>query len=143
MRIGDISKPSPTKLQTIEPGATVREASRKLVKFNIGGLPVCDSDGELVGIITERDILRLVAADDCHDALERKVAAVMTRKLITAVAADDIEKAMRIMTERRIRHLPIVEGKELVGILSIGDVVKSKLDESSAEIRYLRDYVTG
>jgi len=143
MRLGDIHKVSPAKLQTIAPEETVREAARQLCRFNIGALPVCDAGGELVGIITERDIMRQVASDDCHEALELRVAAVMTRNLIISVADDSVEDAMRIMTEKRIRHLPVLDGKTLVDIISIGDVVKNKLDESSVEIRFLRDYVTG
>jgi len=143
MTVGEVSNVRPRKLQTIGPDATVQEASRQLVKFNIGALPVCDASGDLVGIITERDILRLVAGPDCHDALERKVGAVMTRNLVIGVPEDDIESVMHVMTDKRIRHLPILDGRRLVNIISIGDVVKAKLDESSSEIRFLRDYVTG
>jgi len=143
MTIGEVSKARPTKLQTVGPDATVQEAVRQLVKFNIGALPVCDSRGDLVGIITERDVLRLLAGDDCNQALEQKVGAVMTRNLIIAVPDDDIEGVMHVMTEKRIRHLPILDGRRLVNIISIGDVVKAKLDESRTEIRFLRDYVAG
>jgi CBS domain-containing protein len=142
MRVGDLQKSKRIKLQTVAPDVTVRDAARQLVKHNIGALPVVDHEGDLVGIITERDILRLVAGDDAEQMLERKVASVMTRRLITAGPEEPIEAVMRTMTNNRIRHLPILEDDRLVSIISIGDVVKSQLDESSAEIQFLRMYVT-
>ncbi len=141
MKVSDIARDKP--LQTIGPDRAVQDAIRVLCEHNIGALPVCEADGELVGIITERDILRLCAEPDCMVALQRKVGEVMTRNLIICVPDDTIENAMRVMTSKRIRHLPIIDGKKLVGILSIGDVVKAKLDDASAEIRFLRDYVAG
>ena len=142
MKIEGISKLSATGLQTISPDRTVLEASKKLVEFNIGALPVCDSEGGLVGIITERDILRETAKHG-SEAVGNKVAGVMTRNVRTCTADDDIETAMRIMTERRIRHLPVLANGDLVDIISIGDLVKSKLDGANEEIRLLRDYVAG
>ncbi len=143
MKVSDICKLKRVRLQTISPEHTVQEAIRKLVEFNIGALPVCDEDGDLVGIISERDILRLAAGDDCHKVASMKVGAVMTRNLIIAVPSDRVDSVMHVMTERRIRHLPILEGRRLIDIISIGDVVKAKLDESDTEIRFLRDYVAG
>ena len=140
MKIEGISKLSATGLQTISPDKTVLEASQKLVEFNIGALPVCDSEGGLVGIITERDILRETAKHG-SEAVGNKIAGVMTRNVMTCTADDDIETAMRTMTERRIRHLPVLAGGDLVDIISIGDLVKSKLDGANEEIRLLRDYV--
>ncbi|RMD84174.1 MAG: CBS domain-containing protein [Candidatus Dadabacteria bacterium] len=143
MKVSDICKLKRMRLQTISPEHTVQEATRKLVEFNIGALPVCNDDGDLVGIISERDILRLAASDDCHKVASMKVGAVMTRNLIIAVPSDRVDSVMHVMTERRIRHLPILEGRRLIDIISIGDVVKAKLDESDTEIRFLRDYVAG
>jgi CBS domain-containing protein len=140
MKIEGISKVSATGLQTISPDKTVHEASQKLVEFNIGALPVCDAEGGLVGIITERDILRETAKHG-SDAVGNNIAGVMTRNVMTCTADDDIETAMRIMTERRIRHLPVLANGDLVDIISIGDLVKAKLDGATEEIRLLRDYV--
>ena len=142
MRIAEIGKLKNVKLQTIVPDKTILDASRKLVQYNIGALPVCDSDGHLVGIITERDILRVTAANG-GDGLQQKVAAVMSRQVLTCVADDDIESAMQVMTEKRVRHLPVMRDGRLVNIISIGDLVKTTLDESREEIRHLRDYVAG
>ena len=143
MKVRDMYKTKPVKLHTISPDQTVQDAVRRLNQFNIGGLPVCDGDGDLVGIITERDIMRQCADTECGTAMSKLVGAVMTRNLVTATADDTVESVMRTMTERRIRHLPILDGNELVNIISIGDVVKSQLDEFSTENRFLRDYVTG
>lgn len=140
MKIVEIDKLKRVKLQTIEPETTVHDASRKLVQFNIGALPVCDTEGGLIGIITERDILRATAKEG-SGALTLKVAAIMTRQVVTCVDEEDVESAMQVMTERRIRHLPVLKEGRLVNIISIGDLVKATLDESRQEIRYLRDYV--
>lgn len=143
MKIGEIRKLSSNGLQTISADATVHTAVKKLVEYNIGALPVTDESGELVGIITERDILRCVAANDAQSALQQKVAAIMSRNLVVSDPGNDVEYAMHVMTNKRIRHLPILVDDRLVDILSIGDVVKAKLDVSDEENRFLRDYVTG
>lgn len=143
MKIRDMYKTKPVALQTITPEASVHDVVVRLNEYNIGALPVCDASGDLVGIITERDIMRLCADAECATALASPVAAAMTRNLATATADDTVESAMRTMTERRVRHLPILDGTRLVNIISIGDIVKSQLDEFSAENRFLRDYVTG
>ena len=141
MKVCDIVKERP--LSTIVPEKTVQEAIKILNDYNIGALPVCNAHSELVGIITERDILRLLGKPDYARALQQKVADVMTKNLIICVPDDTVENAMHVMTNNRIRHLPIIEGRKLIGILSIGDVVKAKLDDASTEVRFLRDYVTG
>lgn len=139
MKVSEIVRDK--SLRTIAPGKSVHEAIRILCEYNIGALPVCNTSGEVVGIITERDVLRLCAAPDCQKALQKRVEEVMTSNLIICVPDDSVENAMHVMTQRRIRHLPILDGRKLVGILSIGDVVKAKLDDASAEIRFLRDYM--
>jgi CBS domain-containing protein len=141
MKVCDIVKERP--LRTITPEKTVQEAIKILNDHNIGALPVCNAKGELAGIITERDILRLLGKPDYARALQQTVEVVMTRNLIICVLDDSVENAMHVMTNNRIRHLPIIEERRLVGILSIGDVVKAKLDDASTEVRFLRDYVTG
>jgi CBS domain-containing protein len=143
MRIRDIHKSTPTELQTISPDKTVHDAIRHLCQHNIGALPVMDAMGNLVGIITERDVLRLCSRDDPKIILGLKVREVMTHDLVISVLDDTLDYVMRVMTERRIRHLPVVEGRRLVAIVSIGDVVKAQYEEQETEIRYLRDYVNG
>ena len=143
MKIRDIRKDNPVQLQTISPDKTVHEAIQQLCRANIGALPVVDSMGELVGIVSERDVLRLCARDDCKTALEMKVREIMTRELVIGVPEDSLDYVMRVMTEHRVRHLPVLEERRLAAIVSIGDVVKAQYEEKETEIRYLRDYMTG
>jgi len=141
MRVWEILRQKPVGTHTISPDHSVQDAVRTLVEHNIGALPVCDRYGNLVGIITERDVLRLAARDDWQEIAARKVSEVMTRDLVIGLPEDRVDDVMHVMTEKRIRHLPILDEHRLVGIISIGDVVKAQLDASSTEIRYLRDYM--
>lgn len=143
MKISDLTKLNPIGLQTIDPDSSVHAAVRKLVEHNIGALPVVDGSGSLVGIITERDVLRLMAGDTCADALNGTVGAAMTSDLVIGVPDDDVDYVMRVMTERRIRHFPILDDGKLVGIISIGDLVKAKHDDAETAIRFMRDYMSG
>jgi len=143
MKIRDIRKSSPFSLQTISPDRTVHEAIQILCRLNIGALPVVDDDETLVGIVSERDVLRLCSRDDCADSLQLQVRDVMTRDLVVGVLDDTLDYVMRVMTERRVRHLPVLEGHRLVTIVSIGDVVKAQYDEKETEARFLRDYMHG
>jgi CBS domain-containing protein len=143
MKIRDLRKSSPVGLQTISPDNTVHEAIQQLCRFNIGALPVIDSDGTLVGIVSERDVLRLCSRDDYDRSLTLRVRDVMTRDLVISVLDDSLDYCMRVMTERRVRHLPVLEDRRLVAIVSIGDVVKAQYDERETEVRYLRDYMQG
>jgi CBS domain-containing protein len=143
MKIRDLQKSFPISLQTISPDHTVHEAIQTLCSYNIGALPVLDRDGNLVGIVSERDVLRLCSREDCNEMLKRKVRDVMTRDLVISVPDDSIDYVMRVMTERRVRHLPVLQDHRLVAIVSIGDVVKAQYEERETEIRYLRDYMQG
>ncbi len=143
MKIRDIQKSSPVPLQTISPDQTVQEAVESLCEHNIGALPVLDVEGSLVGIISERDILRLICRKDGAANLLLKVRDVMTRDLVISVPDDSLDYVMRVMTDRRVRHLPVLEDRRLVAIVSIGDVVKAQYDEKETEIRFLRDYMQG
>lgn len=143
MKIRDIHKSTPAALQTISPEHTIREAIELLCRYNIGALPVLDAQGSLVGIISERDVLRLCCRDDVQTALQQKVRDVMTTQLVISVPEDSLDYVMRVMTDRRVRHLPVLEERRLVAIVSIGDVVKAQYEEKETEIRYLRDYMQG
>lgn len=131
-------------VHTIPPDATLDDVVQKLVDRNCGSLVVClpggGGHGTMTGIITERDILRACAARR-GPLTELKVADVMTRDVITGTPSDSIEDTMGLMTERRCRHLPILEGDQLVGIISIGDVVKAHHDEVAMENHYLKSYI--
>ncbi|MDX1622562.1 MAG: CBS domain-containing protein [Gemmatimonadota bacterium] len=131
-----------TEVRTIGPESTIAQAIERLVEHNIGSLVVVDEGDDPVGIITERDILRCCANDP--ERLRRaRVADEMSRDLIVGQPGDDIDYVMGVMTKNRIRHLPIVDGRDLVGMVSIGDVVNVQLQETRYENRHLRDYITG
>ncbi len=129
-----------SEVVTIDPQRTIQEAIESLVEHNIGSLVVVDEEGELAGIITERDILRVCAGGGDRLATTR-VAEVMTRDLIVGDADDPIDYVMGIMTQNRVRHLPIVGRRGLRGMVSIGDVVKIQLHETEYENRHLREYI--
>ena len=149
VRIRDILKDKGGEVATIGAGRTVHEAVRELNSHRIGALVVTGDDGSIEGIVSERDVLRMAAEtwDDGGDRTarlrDRPVVGIMTREVICAVPDDDLDYAMGIMTQNRIRHLPIVDGGELVGLISIGDVVRANLSQVAYENRMLKDYVQG
>ena len=149
MRIRDILKDKGGNVATIGVGRTVHEAVRELNSHRIGAIVVTDDSGSVQGIVSERDVLRMAAEtwDDGGDRVsrlrDRPVVGIMTREVICAVPDDDLDYAMGIMTQNRIRHLPIVDEGKLVGIISIGDVVRANLSQAAYENRMLKDYVQG
>lgn len=142
MKIKEILRRKGATVHTITPDSTVQDAMSLLVEHNIGGLIVREKGGGIVGIITERDILRQCAAGT-HDPEGVFVSDVMTKELIIGVPDDDLTYVMGIMTKNRIRHLPVMNGEELEGIISIGDVVNAHLQETEFENRLLKDYIHG
>lgn len=144
MMLKEILRAKGSTVHTVKPEASLDDVVQKLVQHNCGSLVVCSEEqcSEVLGIITERDILRATAAR--RGPLDQiKVSEVMTRDLITGAPNDSIEHLMCLMTTHRIRHLPILEGGQLCGIISIGDVVKSQLDDLSMENHYLKTYLNG
>lgn len=142
MLVRDILRKKGSHVVTIEAHRTVQDAIQALVENNIGALLVTSGDDQLVGIFTERDILREAAtrSDQLNETL---VGDVMTRSVVIGVPEDTIEYVMGIMTHNRIRHLPVLEEDKLVGIVSIGDVVNAQLRETEFENRLLKDYIHG
>ena len=124
----------------IEAEASALAAVRKMVDANIGSLLVMDGD-EIAGIVTERDYLRRVALEGPTDD-DVTVRELMSSPLIVVKPETPIDECMALMTDRRIRHVPVVDGGEVVGIVSIGDVVKFTSKQQSFEIQYLTDYIT-
>jgi CBS domain-containing protein len=142
MKVEEILKGKGTEVATVGAEETIYQATRKLVEKNIGSLLVVDEKGAIAGIITERDILK--QCDKRFQSLdETKVKDVMTKKLIVASPDDDIDYVENIMTENRIRHLPIVSGEKLEGIISIGDLVNVQRAQCKVENRYLKAYISG
>jgi CBS domain-containing protein len=140
-RVSDILRGKGTDVLKIEGSATVFEALEKLVEKNVGSILVTDG-GEVVGIMTERDYLRKIAIKG-RTSYDTKVHEIMTSPLVYVTPETTVEETMAIMTDRRIRHLPVVENDDVVGILSIGDVVKYQSREQSFQIQYLTDYISG
>jgi CBS domain-containing protein len=125
---------------TIQPHRTIAEASRLLSSQRIGAVLVTGADGHILGILSERDIVRAVAKGPA--ALEDAVSRHMTERVITCAPDMLVFDVMETMTQGRFRHLPVVDQDRLVGIISIGDVVKHRLAEIEAESRAMRDYIT-
>ena len=125
---------------TIEPDISVSAASRILAERRIGALVVIGADRRVVGILSERDIVQRLAVDGAA-ALDLPLNEVMTRKVTTCSPADTISTVMERMTQGKFRHLPVVDQGRLAGIVSIGDVVKHRLEEMEREQSALRDYI--
>jgi CBS domain-containing protein len=141
-RVADILRGKGTDVLKIEASATVFAALEKLVERNVGSILVTDDSGEVVGIMTERDYLRKIAVLG-RTSHNTTVSEIMTSPLVYVTPQTTVEETMAIMTDRRIRHLPVVENDDVVGILSIGDVVKYQSREQSFQIQYLTDYISG
>ncbi len=125
---------------TIEPNRTIAEVAALLAERRIGAAVVTGVDGRVTGIISERDVVRAVALGG-PAALEKPVATHMTRSVVTCPPTTPILQVMAMMTQGKFRHVPVVEGDKLVGIVSIGDVVKRRLADYEAESSAMRDYI--
>lgn len=140
MRITDILGEKGVEVHTALPWVTVADAARRLADAEVGALVVCDSEKKIRGIISERDIVRAVARRGAA-ALEETVEAVMTHDVHTCTQQETIARAMALMTRFRYRHLPVVDTGRLVGMISIGDLVKHRVREMEMETGVLRDRV--
>ena len=140
-RVSEILRKKGTDVLKIEASATVFDAIKRIVELNVGSILVTEGD-QVVGIMTERDYLRKIAifGRTSHDTLVREI---MSSPLIYVTPESTIEEAMAIMTDRRIRHLPVVVDEKITGIVSIGDVVKFQSREQSFQIKYLTEYISG
>lgn len=142
MKVYDLLAKKPSGVITTSPDQTLRVASKVLAKHNIGVLVVVDTAGLPVGILSERDIVRTIATSGAK-ALTAPVSSVMTKDLIIATPEDDTVYLAQTMTDRHIRHLPVMHDQKLIGIVSIGDVVKAQRDFFEDEARSLERYITG
>jgi CBS domain-containing protein len=142
MQVRDVLQAKGNRVVSIDSDATVHEAVAKLVQNNIGSLPVVDHDGRLIGIFAERDVLRLI-----HNRGEGfgrlKIAEAMTPDPVTCCLHDDVNDVMGQMSERRIAKVPVLDEGALVGIISVGDVVKVQYDKVATENRHLISYIQG
>jgi CBS domain-containing protein len=129
-------------VHTISPSATIREAMALLLRHRVGSLIVLDNDEEVVGIITERDIFRLTYEYEGR-IMGIAVESVMTRNLIIALPYDSVDYLKSLITENRIRHLPVIDQGKLAGVISIGDIVHEESSAVAVENRYLKDFIFG
>jgi len=142
MLVRDVLESKGRRMVTIDGEATVSEAIAKLVQNNIGSLPVVEGDGHLIGIFSERDVLRII-----HNRGEGfgrlRVVEVMTRNPVTCRLDDDVDDVMGKMSDRHIAKVPVTTGDQLVGIVSVGDVIKALHDKVHTENQHLMSYIHG
>ena len=139
--ISSLLHAKPAALWMVTPEATVFEAIRLMADKNIGALLVM-AGGQLRGIITERDYTRKVALQG-KTSKETHVQEILTASILTVALTDSVESCMRLMTENRVRHLPVLDGEKVVGIVSIGDLVNWIISTQNAEIEQLEQYIAG
>ena len=139
MKVREILAIKGEHVHTIGPDRTVLDAVALLVEHGIGALLVRDAGG-VAGIISERDVLR-VSRERSGELGAIRIGDVMTRDLVICVPDDEIDYAMGIVTKNRVRHLPVMDGGRVAGMISIGDLVKARLDAAEYENHYLREYI--
>jgi len=139
--VGDILEDKGREVLQIDADATVFEAMRRMVEANVGSLLVSEG-GRHVGIVTERDYLRRIALERRDDETTA-VREVMSSPLVVVTPDTSIDECMAVMTDRRIRHVPVVDEGIVVGIVSIGDVVKFTSRQQSFELKFLTDFISG
>ncbi len=141
MKVKDVLQKKGKEVHSVPPDISVYDAIKKMSELNIGALLVL-TDGKLAGIVSERDYRDKVILMGKRSK-DISVSEIMTKEVYRVKSTDDINTCMRIMTDRKIRHLPVVDSDSLTGVISIGDVVKSVIDEQKFEINSLRDYISG
>ena len=142
MKVQDILQKKSSEVFTLSPHQTLSEASQILMTNNVGALLVLNEKKHLVGILSERDIVRQLAQHG-EAVGNLTVGEVMTKDVLIAVPDDDVTYLSNTMTNNRIRHLPVLQDGKVVGIVSIGDVVKAQLDLYEGEAHYLQAYIAG
>ena len=140
MRIADVLRNKGAAVVTINPDATVRELLAGLADQNIGAMVVVGADG-VVGIVSERDVVRQLHTHGAS-VLSRPISKIMTSTVATCTKSDTVDSISVLMTKNRVRHVPVLDGKKLIGIVSIGDVVKQRLAEAQSELNELRSYIS-
>ena len=138
MKVAEILKAKGQDVITVRPDETIATLCHKLRLARVGAMVVIGDKGELQGIVSERDVVHGLAEHGPR-TMEMKVADLMTQRVITCTPEDTIARIARIITDSRVRHVPVLENRRLVGVISIGDVVKNRLEEMSLEANVLRD----
>ena len=140
MFVSDILAQKGGLVFTVTPGTSVAQLSQQLSTRRIGSVLVLDGEGSVAGIVSERDLVRALASHGAK-AMELEARQVMTRDVVTCDPDDSIDQVMQTMTRGRFRHLPVVRHGELLGLVSIGDVVKARLEETKHETEALKAYI--
>lgn len=141
MTVASILKQKPDRLISVSESASVADVAATLTRENIGAVPVLDGKGEMIGIFSERDVVRHIAREGVA-VLGRAVSTLMTRNVICCAPEDTVESTMALMTTRRFRHLPVRSDGRIIGMISIGDVVKRRVEDAEKEVESLRGYIT-
>ena len=140
MNVAAILRGKPDRLIGLEDSRTLADAAQLLTRERIGALIIRNASGDMIGILSERDIVRAMAAGG-GDAITRPVSSVMTRDVLCCEPEDSVADVMAMMTARRFRHLPVKHNGKLNGMISIGDVVKQRVEEVEGEAAQLREYI--
>jgi CBS domain-containing protein len=140
MRIADVLRNKGAAVSTINQEATVQELLAGLAEHNIGAMVVVGSGG-VVGMVSERDIVRQLHTHGAS-VLSRPISTIMTSTVATCTKTDTVDAISLLMTKNRVRHVPVLDGDKLIGIVSIGDVVKTRMEELEAEQQQLHSYIT-
>ena len=138
MLVSDMLKSNQQVLATCIPDKSIASICKRLSLLNVGAFPVCDAHGMLVGVISERDVVRAFAKDGAS-LVERHVRDLMTREVVTCAHDQTMLEAEKLMHKHRIRHVPVMDGARLVGMLSIRDITVWRWQESRDEVNVLRD----
>ena len=141
MKVKDIIRSKGSVVHSVPETAMAHDVAKRLRDLNIGAIVVTTSEGDFLGLVNERDLVRGVA-NQGPKLFDLEVRALMSSVVASCVPDDDVESVMLTMTEQRVRHVPVFDGGALVGIISIGDVVKQRLDELSIEAKTLHDYIS-
>jgi CBS domain-containing protein len=139
MSVSTILKNKGNNVFTIRPEHSIADTASLLTAKRVGVAVVCDAKGKVLGVVSERDIVKAIAQFG-KGALEMAVRNVMSTPALTCKLDDQAKKVLEVMTDKRVRHLPVLEGEELVGIVSIGDAVNLRLQQAQTEVGVLRDF---
>lgn len=138
MKVAEILKQKGREVHTVRPGEKIETLTHRLRMAGVGALVVVDDAGQVQGMVSERDVIHALALHGAG-ALAMHVGDIMTRRPVTCTPEDSLARVARLMTEHRVRHLPVLDGGRLAGLVSIGDVVKHRLAEMELEANVLRD----
>lgn len=140
MRVADLLRTKGSEVATVPPRVSVTGLLEDLARYNVGALVVVDETGQLVGIVSERDVVRRLNERGA-ELLTAPVEEIMTTQVVTCEPGEGVDSLAAVMTERRIRHMPVVEDGRLVGLVSIGDVVKSRIEQLESDREQLESYI--